>query len=1582
MANRTTSSTDDGRRWRCLVVGDEVLTADCARIADGSGLDVVLVATTNDAVASLVASDPGCEVVRSDRPIEPELDARGIGIDVIVSAANLRILPSSLLERSRCSINFHDGPLPEMAGVNVPAWAVLAGHREHGVTWHLMTADVDGGAIVAQRRFQVDERATTHALNTRCYEAAIESFTELAPSLAAGDVETRPQDTVPGTTHLRHERPAMVIDPAAATAHEIDRAVRAHDLGERTVNSFGSVRLVIGDRAYLIDAAHPLDLPPDGPLEPGRVVEVTDAELVVQTALGAIAFERARTAAGCPVALGDVAEQHGLRAGSRLKVPNGLVAALTRHDPRLSRSEGLWWRDLAHPSALPPISVGGAGPRGDQSTGDRSRSDAWCSAEVGTLAAPDGALAATVALAAVWLASVTGVDEAVVAVADAAAAAVTAELAPLARPGTVRTQGLRTSSVPTLLSTTADRVADVVGRGPILGDAATRHPDARGIDTTVGVIVIESSDGPPGWASTVLGACLVVDPVSAQVTLHAGPGSGVTASGVSTWAAQLGRALDHVVAHRDDEGCAAIDVDLRDEDDIAMIAELNDTGVELDGIDDVVAAIDRYAVASPDAAAVSCGDATLSRRELAERVEVVARLLAERGIGPGDRVGVALDRSIDVLVVVLATLRRRGAYVPLDPRYPRSRLRHIADDAGLDLLVADAGVAEDLAGDVEVLHVASRLTDGADPVGPGRPAVSIRPNDLAYVIYTSGSTGTPKGVMIEHAQLTNFLVAMDEVIDIDDPGVWLSVTSLSFDISVLELLWTVSRGFHVVIAPPQGALTGAEAVPALRPTARPLGMSVFYFAAGDDSDSDRYRFVIESARAADRHGFEAVWLPERHFHAFGGAYPNPSVLAAAIAAVTERVAVRAGSVVLPLHSPVRVAEEWAVVDQLSGGRVGISFAAGWQPNDFVLNPEGHRDAKARLGEMIDTVERLWRGETVPLPGPTGMVDVRTLPRPVQAELPIWLTSAGSRSTFEAAGAAGRGLLTHLLGQTVDELADKIDAYRAARAASGHAGDGHVTLMLHSYLDHDGDRAIEVARDPLKRYLGSAVGLIAGLASSFPTFANAGSDADTVLDSLSDDELDQLLDMAAERYLRTSGLFGTVDDAVEMVERVRSVGVDEVACLVDFGVADADALASLELLATVRRTVTELVPTGAATASGAGGTAAETVADLVERHGVTHLQCTPTFAAMLAADGADRRALGRLRHLLVGGEALPPRLAGDLRAAVGGRFTNMYGPTETTIWSLVHEIGDVGAEVPIGRPIANTAVHVLDVARREVPVGVAGELHLGGAGLARGYHGRPELTADRFLQHPRLGRIYATGDLVRVVAGDAGAHVEFLGRMDHQVKIRGHRIELGEIESVAEDVDGVERCVVVASGSTDHEADRRLIAFVTGTPAVDVRAELARVLPSIMVPDVVQVDELPQTPNGKIDRAALVARTDERIEESASAMAVSEPLRSDHERLVAELWTELLGRPVGRNQNFFDLGGHSLLAVTLFRRIEADRPGAVSLTDIFRHPTVESFAAFLATAESRSGPVGDDVHDAGRDRASERGARRRRARARR
>ena len=478
----------------------------------------------------------------------------------------------------------------------------------------------------------------------------------------------------------------------------------------------------------------------------------------------------------------------------------------------------------------------------------------------------------------------------------------------------------------------------------------------------------------------------------------------------------------------------------------ALLDAINHTEMDFDRDATVDRLVREQAARTPDAPALTADGVTLTYRELLDRVAVMTSRLVERGVRPRDRVGIVCQRGIEMMVAVLATHTCGAAYVPLDPTYPAERLRLMVTDSGLRTVVAEsdsAALDKVLDDDVVVIH----------PVEPGSSATAVLPetdhgaSDLAYVIYTSGSTGTPKGVMLEHRNVVNFFAAMDAVIEHEPPGVWLAVTSLSFDISVLELLWTLTRGFHVVVKPDGGA----KAMKSARRPPRPLTMSLFYFAAGEDTAHDGYRLLLESARWADTHGFEAVWTPERHFHAFGGAYPNPAVVGAAVAAVTENVRIRAGSVVAPLHSPARIAEEWSVVDNLSGGRVDLSFAAGWQPNDFVLNPGAYATAREQLPSMIENVRRLWRGDSVEMPGHDGApVAVRTLPRPVQPELPVWLTSAGSTSTFERGGHP-RHQRAHTPARPVDRAARRehrllsggVEVRGAPWAGAGHVDAAHV-----------------------------------------------------------------------------------------------------------------------------------------------------------------------------------------------------------------------------------------------------------------------------------------------------------------------------------------------------------------------------------------------------------------------------------------------------------------------------------------------------------------------------------------------------------
>ncbi len=323
-----------------------------------------------------------------------------------------------------------------------------------------------------------------------------------------------------------------------------------------------------------------------------------------------------------------------------------------------------------------------------------------------------------------------------------------------------------------------------------------------------------------------------------------------------------------------------------------------------------------------------------------------------------------------------------------------------------------------------------------------------------------------------------------------------------------------------------------------------MQLSLFYFADQASRSEPGYQLLLDGARLADQLGLTAVWTPERHFSGFGGHYANPAVTGAAVAAVTSRIGIRAGSVAVPLHHLVRVAEEWAMVDQLSGGRAGLSLAPGGSKSDFVLNPGAYAERKRLVAAAVEQLRSLWRGEPHRTDAiePGGRYPVS--PTPFRAPLPLWLTTAGDPATFQAAGGARTGVLTHLMRQTLLELRERITLYRRALAEAGTAWPGHVTLMVHTYVDVSVERALERAREPLERYLVSAMGLLRPEAG-----ANGGGRRAARL----------AVRTAADRYLGEDGLVGSVASLRPALDRYREAGVDELACLIDFGVPLDEAI---------------------------------------------------------------------------------------------------------------------------------------------------------------------------------------------------------------------------------------------------------------------------------------------------------------------------------------------------------------------------------------------------------------------------------------
>lgn len=1491
---------------KCLVVGEMSLSRQCAERLLALGHLLVGFATSNVDLLRWAESNHIRSFDLNDLA-QFEAFAAGEEFDYLFSIANGIVIPAKVLGfAKKASINFHDGPLPEMAGFFTTTHALLEQRLEHAITWHLMTTTIDAGHIVKDHRFPLNAEDTAFTLNARCFEAAIQSFEEMLAELASGTIPQRQQDLSKRNYYSRHKRPwcGCGIDFNHSSL-QLEAFSRALNFGTY-FNPFGTPVLIGTDFCAI---APVIQSGPASSELPGTVLSVRDASLSIAAGNGhAIVIPRVLSIDGFSAFDLDKA---GIRAGYRFLPPEpGWAADATRLASDIARHEPFWVSALKD---LQPLDW-------------TSSSSSEAPLRTGEISVPAGV--DPLAVIATYLSRVAAQDTFDLGFVVDLPKSQDLLFAPTV-PLRVSTAGF--SLLPDLGNSLASSVLKLQAAKTFSRSLPSRYPELRakfenGVPHYPVLIAV---GGEPG-------------PLTETVQLHFQVSSDRTKlqwrcrGSEAEVHAQMQRLERMLLSAVTQERIADLPL-LSAEETHQLLHDFNQTGGDFDRAATIHSLFEAQAKRTPAHPALSFDNVTITYEELNRRSDRLARHLKTIGVTPESIVGISMPRSIEMVTALFAVLKAGAAYLPLDPAYPESRIAFLLEDSQAEVLLVDGGTAS-IPPNPKLRIVDLTNPDlWADNISSLIALPSVDPAQLAYVIYTSGSTGKPKGVLVEHRNAVNFFAGMDRQIG-TEPGTWLAVTSISFDISVLELFWTLSRGFHVVLAPENVSL---ESTPSAS-SARHLDFSLYYFGNITDA-SDPYRLLMEGARFADANGFTAVWTPERHFHSFGGLYPNPSVSSAALSGITKNVKLRAGSVVVPLHHPVRIAEEWALVDNLSQGRVGISVAPGWNERDFLFYPENYPKAKQMMLEAIDTVQALWRGEAVSfIDGKGASSEIRTYPRPVQKRLPMWVTAAGNPDTFRIAGASGCNLLTHLLGQTVEQLAAKIQIYRDARREAGYdPATGCVTLMLHTLVGEDTEEVRNAVRGPMKDYLLTSVDLIRKSPWSFPVFAKRGEGADFDLDSLSPEEMDSLLEHSFLRYFETSGLFGSVEQCMEIASRVSLAGADEIACLVDFGVPAERALAGLQSLNRLRKAYQQATSASSSSLPG-----------LIEKYGVTHFQCTPSMATMIAATPEAAASLKVLRQMLVGGEALTPALAEKLISLISGKLHNMYGPTETTVWSAAHTFVEPDPIAPIGRPLLNTQIYLLDSERRLVPCGKTGELYIGGDGVTRGYLNRPELTAERFVPGTvcnTANRLYRTGDLARYRPDGT---LEFLGRTDQQVKMRGYRIELMEIEASLAGHPNIREAAIIVREDT-------LLAFYTvksaaaDTGTKELRQWLAERLPPYMVPAAfVQLDRMPQTPNGKIDRKALPKNK----VLAAKEQTFSAP-RNETETIVANAFKNALGlEQLSVEDNFFDLGAHSLMIVQVRNQLQKQLPMPVPLLLFFQYPSVAALAAHLQNAGTSTVPA--------------------------
>lgn len=1486
---------------RALMIGNESLLVECAKIWRASGHEVATIITRNADIAAW-AKGEGLECIHhasslSDISVEGEYDW-------LLSVANLQIIPDSLLSKAtKGAVNFHDGPLPKYAGLNAPVWARLHGETTHGITWHLIEGGVDKGDILAQRHFDIRESDTALTLNTKCFSNAIDSFPEVIAALTAAELPRQQQDLSERSYYGLSARPAGFgrLD-FRKTSAEIVSFVRALDHGSY-VNPLTSAKISIGGDILIVGRAEVAD----GQGTSGQILGFNETSLTVATEDGA-------------VQLSDISDQNGIPAtlskytSTQTSLPSlDSTKSLTEAHQETAKHDAFWRNRLADftPAVLPLLT-------------DSAEQPDFTNLPIGI---PEGMDVSSRLASVALFAKISGADDPInIAYCPSGLTSAAGYLStwlplPIAF-------GAETS-LHDLVANAADARATVERKGTFALDIVARDPNIAQIKTPDIAVVTDPDAGPvPGVAFNV-----ILSDAGMRLRYDR---NRLNPEHAARLVARLELIAEQVASG---EGSVAELQVLPDTEHNELLLDWNTTQLDVDLSQTIHGAIASQAAETPEAIAVVFEHETLTYAQLDARANQTAHHLLSKGVTKGDIVGVHCKRSLDLVVACIAVMKAGAAYLPLDPLFPADRIAMYVEDSETKFIITQSDIASDLPKtEAQLVEIDTDTGIEAAPSAPIDGGATGQ--DLAYLIFTSGSTGRPKGVMLEHRNVANFFAGMDQRIKRDGPSTWLAVTSLSFDISVLELFYTLARGFKLVISGDESATQISNGP--IGTSESGMDFSLYYWGNDDGAGPDKYKLLLDGAKFADENGFCAIWTPERHFHAFGGPYPNPSVTGAAVAGFTKNIGVRAGSCVAPLHHTARIAEEWAVIDNLTNGKAGLAIASGWQPDDFVLRPENTPPAnKPAMFEQIKDLRKLWKGEPVEFPRQDGtMMPVVTQPRPVSTEPALWVTTAGNPETWKEAGRNGTNVLTHLLGQSVDEVAEKIKLYREALCDAGYNPDDfQVTLMLHSFVGNDRESVRETAREPMKDYLRSAAGLIKQYAWAFPAFKKpegVNNPFELDLGSLSEDELEGILDFAFLRYFEDAGLFGTVDECVQRVESLKRIGVTEIACLIDYGIPTSVVMEGLKPLARVLELSNQT-----------GGVAESdvSIAGQIIRHKATHLQCTPSMARMLTMNQEAAIALSQVDHLLIGGEALSGALVADLKAVSNASITNMYGPTETTIWSSTAVANSSDGTVSIGQPIANTSFFVLDDQMNPVPLGVAGELFIGGEGVARGYWKRPDLTADRFVQNPfdhGGARLYRTGDLVRARL-DGG--LDFIGRADNQVKLRGYRIELGEIENRLEELSEVAQAVVVAR--EDTPGDTRLVAYLRGNATEDnMRAHLGEHLPDYMVPShFVTLDSFPLTPNKKVDRKALP-----KPQKRVAVATVKTQQSSGVAKQIAEIWSRILGvQGISTSDNFFDLGGHSLLAVQAHREIR-DTLGhsKVSITDIFRFPSLGALADRIET----------------------------------
>ncbi|RKH36646.1 amino acid adenylation domain-containing protein, partial [Corallococcus sicarius] len=731
----------------------------------------------------------------------------------------------------------------------------------------------------------------------------------------------------------------------------------------------------------------------------------------------------------------------------------------------------------------------------------------------------------------------------------------------------------------------------------------------------------------------------------------------------------------------------------------------------------------------PETVALVREGKTWTWAELSTRARALSSRLRMLGVKPGEPVVVCLRPSPEKVAALWGVLEAGAAVVALGPTDLGNLAIYAPEGAASPRIVTWKGVVTAARLEASrVLHV----EDALEPLGATDTEQGASTEDTVAWLLPAGA-GQPAWAL-GHPALTELFAALDARLRPAEGSAWLAATEATAERPELESLWALSRGLRVVF-PSEQVTAQLVRLHGGGPRTRALDVSLSYFANDEDAMSGpKYELLLEGAKFADANGFSAVWTPERHFHSFGGIYPQPAVAAAALAAVTRNVRLRSGSVVLPLHDPLLIAEQWAVVDNLSQGRVDLSVATGWHVRDFVFAPQNYADRRNILLKNLETLRALWRGERIQRMGGNGaMVEVGVRPKPVQKELPVWLTATANPETFRLAGELGAGILTGLFAHSLEELKPKVALYREAWRRNGHPGRGHITCMLHTYLGDDEQEVLRTVRKPLLGYFRSSADITASL------LAAQGHQGE--IDKFSSQDLDALLEHTFEHHAKVTGLIGTVESGLQRLRDVRAADVDEVTCLIDFGLETPVVLEGLRRLAKVRALAEAEALAQREQVLVEGEQGVGELLELARQSGAVLLNTTARLARALTDLPGAREALAPFGALVL--EGASSELASALQRASGVSVLLAGGTVEGALLPRAP-----GERVPPG-----LQAWVLDDAGQPVPANVVGELALGGAGVPWALWRSAEEERRRLVPHPldRAAKLYRTGRTARLRA---------------------------------------------------------------------------------------------------------------------------------------------------------------------------------------------------------------------------------------